>query len=437
MKNIFKKIVVYIITLEAKLVLKKYKPKIVAVTGNIGKTSSKDAIYTVLSSMSFVRKSEKSFNSEVGVPLTILGLPNAWNSVSGWFKNIIDGFSLIIMKNHYPKWLVLEVGADRPGDIESISKWLKPDAVVMTHLPDVPVHVEFFNNTEEVVKEKSYLVKALKDEGVFVVNSDDKKAFGMKALVSDLPAGKAGKKVFTYGYTTGSSVVASDENIIYKDNKPTGITFRVDYSGNSIPVELKGVIGKQHIYPILSALAIGISQGLNIVKMETALVMHEPAPGRMRLIDGINNSTIIDDSYNASPTATAEALNTLKSVSTTGRKIAVLGDMLELGEHSYDEHMKIGKLVAETADILITVGVRSKYIAQGANEAKMKKRDIFSFNDSVKAGEKLEKIIGENDTVLVKGSQSIRAEKAVEKVMAEPDRKYKLLVRQEEEWKKR
>jgi len=140
---------------------------------------------------------------------------------------------------------------------------------------------------------------------------------------------------------------------------------------------------------------------------------------------------------NASPTATAEALNTLKSVSTTGRKIAVLGDMLELGEHSYDEHIKIGKLVAETADILITIGVRSKYIAQGANEAKMKKRDIFTFNDSVSAGEKLEKIIGENDTVLVKGSQSIRAEKVVEKVMAEPDRKYKLLVRQEEEWKKR
>jgi UDP-N-acetylmuramoyl-tripeptide--D-alanyl-D-alanine ligase len=437
MKNIFKKIIVYIITLEAKLVLKKYKPKIVAITGNIGKTSSKDAIYTVLSSTFFVRKSEKSFNSEIGIPLTILGLPNAWNNFFSWTSNIINGLKLIILKNHYPKWLVLEVGADRPGDIKNISNWIKPDIVVMTRLPNVPVHVEFFKNSDEMAKEKSYLVEALKDEGVFVVNRDDKKALAMKELVLDLPVDKVNKKIFTYGYTTGSSIVASNETIVYEDGKPTGIVFRVDYSGSSIPVELKGVAGKQHIYPALSALAVGISQGLNIVKMKTALAVHESVPGRMRLIDGINNSTIIDDSYNASPTAVIEAINTLKEINTLGKKIAVLGDMMELGEHSYDEHIKIGKLVAETADILITIGVRAKYIAQGANEAKMKKKNIFEFNDSINAGEKLAKIIQKDDIALIKGSQSIRAEKVVERAMARPDKKYRLLVRQEEEWKNR
>ncbi len=430
MKNILKNIIVYILTLEAKLVLRKYKPKIVAITGNIGKTSSKDAIYTVLASSFFVRKSEKSFNSEIGIPLTILGLPNAWSDVSGWIKNIIDGFKLIILKNHYPKWLVLEVGADKPGDIESVSSWLKPNVVVMTHLPDVPVHVEFFKDTDEVVKEKSYLVRALKSDGVFVVNGDDKKALGMKALVGD-------KKVFTYGHTAGSSIVASAENIIYENSKPKGVAFRVDHSGSSIPVELGGVVGKQHIYPVLSALAVGVSQGLNIVNMQEALTAHESAQGRMRLIEGINDSTIIDDSYNASPAAVAEALNTLKNINAVGRRIAVLGDMMELGEYSYDEHIKIGKLVAETADILITVGMRAKYIAEGASSAKMKKRDIFGFNDSVSAGAKLEKIIAGGDVVLVKGSQSIRAEKVVENVMMHPDRKYKLLVRQEEQWKRR
>lgn len=430
MKKIFKQIVVFILTLEARAVLHKYKPKVVAITGNIGKTSSKDAIYTVLSSSFFVRKSEKSFNSEIGVPLTILGLPNAWSDIGGWIKNIINGFSLIVIKNHYPKWLVLEVGADRPGDIEYISKWLKPSVVVMTHLPDVPVHVEFFKDTDEVIKEKSFLVKALKEDGVFVVNSDDKKTMSMQNLLEN-------QKVVTYGFKDGASIVASNKNIIYKNNKPAGVNFRVDHSGNSIPVELKGVVGKQHIYPVLSALAVGISQELNIVSMEKTLLEHEPAQGRMRIIEGVNDSTIIDDSYNASPAATAEALNALKNIKTSARKIAVLGDMLELGEHSYDEHIKIGKLTAETADMLITIGVRSKYIAQGANEAKMKKKDIFEFNDSIKAGDKLSKIIQENDVVLVKGSQSIRAEKVVEKVMAHPDKKYKLLVRQEEEWSRR
>ncbi|MBL7045093.1 MAG: UDP-N-acetylmuramoyl-tripeptide--D-alanyl-D-alanine ligase [Parcubacteria group bacterium] len=430
MKNIFKKIIVYILTLEAKLVLKKYKPKVVAITGNIGKTSSKDAIYTVLSSSFFVRKSEKSFNSEIGIPLTILGLPNGWNDVSLWIKNIIDGFKLIILKNHYPKWLVLEVGADRPGDIEKVSKWLKPNIVVMTHIPDVPVHVEFFKSSEEVVKEKSYLVKALSDDGVFVVNGDDKNTTSMKDLVGS-------KEVFTYGFKEGESIVASNQNIVYENNKPAGITFRVDYGGSSIPVELSGVVGKQHIYPMLSALAVGVSQDLNIVSMKESLTSHESAQGRMRLIEGINNSTIIDDSYNASPTAMVEALKTLKEVNTTGKKIAVLGDMMELGEHSHEEHIKVGKLVAVTADILITIGMRAKYIAEGANSEKMKKKDIFEFGDSVSAGEKLQKIIEEGDIVLVKGSQSIRAERVVEKVMAEPDRKYKLLVRQEEEWRKR
>jgi len=451
LKQALKKIIVFILTLEAKLVLRKYKPKIVAVTGNIGKTSSKDAIFTVLSSAFFVRKSEKSFNSEIGIPLAILGLPNAWDDVYLWLKNIINGFKLIILKNHYPKWLVLEVGADKPGDIESISMWLKPDVVVMTHIPDVPVHVEFFRSADDLVKEKSYLVKALKDEGVFVVNRDDKKALTMKTLVEDLSAvlpagrqGKAGKKVLTYGFTEGASIIASNDHIVYDENKPKRISFRVDYSGSSIPVELDSVVGKQHIYSALSAFTVGISQGLNIVNMKQALLEHEPAQGRMRLIEGINNSTIIDDSYNASPAAVREALNTLKNINTsglpvgkTGKKIAVLGDMMELGSHSTEEHIKIGKFVAHTADILITIGIRSKYIAQGANEEKMKKRDIFQFNDSKTAGNKLAKIIEENDIILVKGSQSIRTEKVVEKVMAYPEQKFKLLVRQEEEWQSR
>lgn len=430
MKSFFKKIIIYILTLEAKLVLKKYKPKVVAITGNIGKTSSKDAIYTVLSSVFFVRKSEKSFNSEIGIPLTILGLSNACNDIFVWITNIIDGAKLIILKNHYPKWLVLEIGADRPGDIESISNWLKPDVVVITHLPDVPVHVEFFASTDEVVREKGFLVKALKKEGIFVVNSDDKKVFSMKKLAGD-------KRIVTYGFKEGASIVASDDEVVYKDDKPKGMHFRVDHNGNSIPVELESVLGRQHIYPALSAFAVGISQGLNIVSMRKALLEHESAPGRMRIIEGINNSTIIDDSYNASPKAVEEALNSLEKINTNGRKIAVLGDMMELGSHSHDEHIKIGRTTAQIADILIVVGMRAKYIVQGAIEKNMKKKNIFEFADSKSAGDKLAGILQEGDIALVKGSQSMRMEKIVEKVMAQPEKRFKLLARQEKEWQVR
>src|SRR3989338_11173054 len=126
MKNFFKKIVVWILVTEARLVLRKYKPKIVAVTGSVGKTSTKDAIYTILSSVTFVRKSEKSFNTEIGLPLTILGCPNAWSNPFAWLGNFIEGMKLIVLPNHYPRTLILEVGADRPGDIKNIVRWMKP-----------------------------------------------------------------------------------------------------------------------------------------------------------------------------------------------------------------------------------------------------------------------------------------------------------------------
>src|SRR3989338_137250 len=110
-RHLFKKIIIFILTLEARLVLRKYHPTVVAVTGNVGKTSTKDAIYAVLTKQFYTRKSEKSFNSDIGIPLTILGCPNGWYDYRIWLSNIMEGLRLVLTKNHYPKWLVLEVGA--------------------------------------------------------------------------------------------------------------------------------------------------------------------------------------------------------------------------------------------------------------------------------------------------------------------------------------
>lgn len=122
MKSILKSLIKNILVLESRIILKKYKPYIIAVTGSVGKTSTKDAIYTAISSNFKVRKNEKSFNSEIGVPLTILGVQNAWSDPIGWLKNIFHGLELIFFKHDYPEYLIVEVGADHPGDIHSIAE---------------------------------------------------------------------------------------------------------------------------------------------------------------------------------------------------------------------------------------------------------------------------------------------------------------------------
>src|SRR3989344_8642571 len=145
MKTIFKKIIAYILQIESRLVLYKYKPKVIAITGSVGKTSTKDAVYAVISKVAYVRKSEKSYNSEIGLPLTVLGIPNGWNNPVAWLKNMLKGFLLIIFPHKYPRWLILEVGAGKPGDIKKTSSFLKSDAVIITGIGDTPAHIEFFD----------------------------------------------------------------------------------------------------------------------------------------------------------------------------------------------------------------------------------------------------------------------------------------------------
>ena len=216
MKSILKKIIVEIISFESQLVLKKYKPFIIAVTGSVGKTSTKDAIYTALSSTHKVRKSEKSFNSELGVPLTILGCPNGWSSLSIWLKNIFHGLELIVFNNAYPEYLILEVGADRPNDIKNLTAWLHPDISIITRVGKVAAHVEYFKDPEELAKEKAYLAKRLKKDGILILSSDDEI---VKAITSD-----QAKETIHFGLNTNAKNIAillfflkfsSDDFIVY------------------------------------------------------------------------------------------------------------------------------------------------------------------------------------------------------------------------------
>jgi UDP-N-acetylmuramoyl-tripeptide--D-alanyl-D-alanine ligase len=416
MKSFFKSIIAAILGIEARAVLARYCPTIIAVTGSVGKTSTKDAIYSVLSyAGAHVRKSEKSFNSEIGVPLTILGAQNAWSNPLAWIQIFFHGLDLIFFKSKYPEILVLEVGADHPGDIRRIASWLKPHIAVVTKVSAVPVHVEFFASRDALLGEKSYLPKYARPGGTLVLSEDDDDVRKM---------GEGAKqKVVTFGVRHSAMVKWSNDTIKYDNGIPVGMSLDLSIGGEKIPVFIKGVVGIQQIYPLVAAASVGVARGLAPQTIAAGLASHVAPRGRMNLVQGINGSVLIDDSYNSSPDALREALLTLGKIESTGKKIAILGDMMELGKYSIEEHKKAGELARQVAGTIVTVGQRMKAIG-GA----------VSFNTSMEAADYVRGIVEKGDIILIKGSQSMRMERITKALLGEPERAPSLLVRQEPEW---
>ncbi|MBY0473389.1 hypothetical protein K2Q00_03905 [Patescibacteria group bacterium] len=439
MRSILKRCIVSLLTLEARLIVRKYKPHIVAITGSVGKTSTKDAIYAVLAQSYHVRKSDKSFNSEIGLPLTILGVPNAWNNPLHWIQNLIDGLFLILSNATYPKWLVLEVGADRPGDISSLAAWLPVDIAVITRLPEVPVHVEFFDSPEAVVQEKASLINALSSAGTVIIYADDARK---DVLVKK--AEKHGAKIVTFGLSHSADVHASEFSLLRESGDgppaggwPVGVAGKITIEHTNIPVSIVGTVGSHMMLPAVAAAAVGHVVGVDSHAIAHGISTYEPPRGRMHLIEGIKDTLVIDDTYNSSPAAAQAAIDALNLVAPKGRRIAMLGDMLELGRHSVEEHRKLGAYAAGKVDILCTVGFRARGIADGALDNGFADGNIFQYEDADKAGDEIAEMLQPGDCVLVKGSQSIRMEKTVEHLMKDPELAPRLLVRQEGDWKKR
>ncbi len=426
MKDFIKKLTLTIITWEAKAVLVRHKPFIIGVTGNLGKTSTKDAIYAVMKDHFHVRRSEKSMNSEFGVPLTILGEKSGWNNPFKWLIIIIRAFFIPFSKE-YPTHLVLEIGADRPGDIKHITSWVKPNITVVTQFGQVPVHIEFFKDRDAVIEEKAHLVSALKDDGLFIYNSDDHDS--QKLLE------KTNAQKMSFGIHEHADIRAT--NVRLYGLPITGTEADIMTRGEKEHLVLPEVVGKSPVYCALPALAVAQFLAIPLPIACAALRDGTKPKGRMRLLQGMNNSVIIDDSYNASPKATEHGLKTLAEIDTSGRKIAVLGDMLELGLHTRDEHYKIGKLAGHSCHKLFTVGIRSRVTAEGALDEQMSDDNIMQCDTSIDAGKELVAMLQPGDIVYVKGSQSMRMERAIAMILASTHNPRAVLVRQEDEWLKR
>ena len=421
-------VLVSLITWQARAVLRRYKPQIIAVTGSVGKTTTKDAIFAAISPHLHVRKSAKSFNSDIGVPLTILGCDNPWSDPVLWIAVLWRGLMLIVGKYEYPAWLVLEVGADRPGDIRSVARWLKPKVVVITAVPEVPVHVEYFPSPQALLREKASLAEYLAHGGRLILNGDDTRVRALKSEYRGVTV--------LFGFEPQCDFCADHQAIQYEGGYPSGMYFRLEHSGSSIPMTLRGALGTPRIYAVLAALAVADALDIDTVTAAESLREWSPPGGRMRIIRGKNNSTIIDDTYNSSPIAVLSALDTLKEIVTSGRKTAVLGDMLELGKFSADAHKDVGQRAAECTDSLVTIGFRARGISEAALDGGLGEGNIreYEHDEAARAGAELARDLHEGDVVLVKGSQSMRMERTVEALMAEPERASELLVRQDAEW---
>lgn len=428
MKYLAKAIILLILTFFARLVIRRYHPKVVMITGSVGKTSTKDATAAALGDSFYLRAPEKSYNSEFGVPLTILGAKNPWNNPLRWLAVFKDALVLLLLPNHYPNLLVLEVGADRPGDLAKILRIATPDAVIVTRLPEVPVHVEAYASPEALREEEFAPAYALAPEAPLIVASRDEHA---RRMAKRIPA-----RMITYGFAEDSEVRVSRPGYLEEGGRVVGMRADLSTPEGEGELVVRGAAGMHQLVPAAAAVAAALSLGVSLETALASLASYTAPPGRGRIFNGMRGSIVIDDSYNASPAAVEEALKMLGTFPGARRRIAVLGDMLELGRYSVSEHERIGRLASESADIVVSVGVRSRSLVDAARLAGTPAEETYSFDDALTAAGALGEVLQEGDVVLVKGSQSVRTERIVEALLADPaDRNN--LVRQEREWKRR
>ena len=427
MKRFFLHILQWKLTFLAKRVLHRYAPVVVGVAGSVGKTSAVQAIALALGRDYRVGQTLRSYNQELGVPLSILREETGYRSLWKWFGILGRGLRLAFGTRdvQYPNLLVLELGADKVGDIDRLLRWIHPAVGVLTSA--TVEHVEFFGSIQAAANEERKIVTLLSRTSTAVVNADD---LEVAAAIH-----QAKCTVITFRQTQPADVQMTNAAILGSTAQDVqGVTAKVGVGGSSLPIVIRDTLGR-HSFTAVGA-AFGVAQALkvNLSTVAEQLRNYQPPAGRMRLIKGLKQTTIIDDTYNSSPAAAVAALDTLYELQTSGRKYAILGDMRELGSVSEDEHRKIGTYVVGKTDVLVTVGESAKHIASAAVASGMNQDVVFSFDKADGVGNFLQDRLQPGDLLLVKASQGTRCEKVVKEIMAEPQRAGELLTRQYRPW---
>lgn len=429
MNGTIKKIIIIFLRLVCRAILWRHKPIVVAITGSVGKTTTKDVVGHGLASVQNTRSADKSFNSDFGVPLTIIGVPNPWGKVSGWVEVIFEGLKVLI-KDEYPKILVLEVGTRFPGDIPRLAKWLKPRVSLITHIPEIPVHIEFFGSRQAIVDEKSLLAKYTRVGGTIILNRDSEYVYEIAKNMTH--------PVKSIGFDAESDYRAFDVQRVVTEEGQYGMRFSVKIGDMAIPVFAPAFIAKHQIYGVLYAMAVADVLGYDVNIVANSMTTLKPTVGRLNPLVGIGNTLLIDDSYNASPAAMEAAIETLASIDTPGRHIAVLGDMLDLGKMTKEVHENLGVFLQnQRLDYIYLVGQRMRYAYDIMIAAKYPKTKIIHCDNPIDVLPLLQKKLQKGDTILIKGSQGMRMEKLVEELVEDKENIKYNVARQDIEWKKR
>jgi len=393
-----------VLRLMSQVVLWRHQPFVIGITGSVGKTTTKDVIVHILKKHKKIYYTKKNYNNEIGVPMTILGVNDDINSVHAVVAIVVKWIK-IMFSRCYPEILVVEMGVDRPNDMEYLTSIIQPDISVLTAISYA--HSEFFEDIGEIVKEKQKIITNMKESGVAVVNYDEKNNCSINRFSNN--------RMITYGINEKATFTASDMEVCFYECHNTGLSFKLRYDGKVIPVRLNYIIAQHLVYSILAGLAVATELGFNMIDVIGEIADFKSSPGRMRLADGKNDSIIIDDTYNASPRAMFAAIKTLEQ-SPYKRKIAVLGDMRELGDISRAEHEKVSEqlIKANIRDIFL-VGDEMKF----AYNKLRKNHDMIvtHFNTSDEASDCVMNYVKPGDIVLVKGSRGIYMENIIQKLV--------------------
>ncbi len=347
--------------------------RVIGITGSVGKSTTKEAIAQVLSQRYKTLRSAANLNNEIGLPLSVLKLT----------------------AGH--QYAVLEMGFYVPGEITQLCEIARPQVGVLTNIGTV--HAERAGSQEIIAQGKGELVEALPAApvGVAILNYDDVLIRPMKKRTK--------ARVFYYGLDPAADLWADEVESMGLE----GIRLRLHYKKETLYLHVP-MIGHHSVETVLRAAAVGLVEKLSWEEIARGL-QESQAQLRLVVVRAESGALILDDTYNASPESTLAALNLLDELQ--GRKIAVLGDMLELGQYEHAGHEKVGIRAAQVADVLVTLGTRAHVIADAARKAGMKKKLIHEYEESDMVVDWLRQNLAADDAVLVKGSHGLRMDNIV------------------------
>lgn len=349
----------------------RYSIPVIAITGSNGKTTTKDMTAAILASRRSVLKTQANYNNEIGLPLTLLNLTEKHEAA------------------------VVEMGMRGLGEIKELAGIALPTVGVITNVGET--HMELLGSLDNIAAAKAELVEAIPPEGLIVLNADNPYVLAM--------AGKARGRVLTYGLTEQADIRASE--VVLGDG---GSTFTCHVGVETFPVTVPA-LGRHNVFNALAAISVGSALGLQPADIQRGLAAFETAAMRLA-VSKVSDYVVINDAYNASPASMAAAVDTLVDIA-PNRAVAVLGDMLELGDIAVEAHRHIGRRLANSGTgLVVTVGELAGEIAGAAREHGV--QEVFACRDHAAAKQILADKLRPGDTILIKGSRGMKMEQILE-----------------------